>query len=110
LTVAQDFYLDEDDVDKVVRRMRHTGDEMAESFALLDSTLTEYVGCWGDDKIGKAFQGGYWENSQKMLNGYREAGANINDSAKNLADGADLLATVDKDTARRLDSEMTEQE
>lgn len=106
--MADDFYLDEDGVVRFAKGLKRTGRRLEDSYEELTNTLTGYVGCWGNDEIGKGFETNYWDNSQKLLEGMGPAGEGLVDSANNTKKTARYFADLDLNTAKRLDSQKPE--
>lgn len=106
--MADDFYLDEDGVVHFANGLKGTGKRTSGSYEDLTRTLTEYVGCWGGDEIGKGFEENYWDNSQKFIVGMKGGGEDIVDGADNAKKAAHRFAELDLKTAKWLDSQKPE--
>lgn len=106
--MAEDFYLDEDGMRGVTGGMRFSGEEMKSAFTDLENGLAPFVGCWGNDEIGKAFEKNYWPNASMMLDGYRPAGDDMVKGADVTMDNVTYFASLDEDNAKWLDSQKPE--
>ncbi len=105
--MAKDFYLDESAFGSVVGGLDGTGHGLKGDQVRLSTTLDQYTGCWGDDEIGKAFENNYWANAEKIRLGTGDAADGIIGTAESAGETAEILASVDEETARRLDLETT---
>lgn len=103
--MAEDFYLDEDGVVHFAKGLKRTGNRLTDSYDELTNTLTDYVGCWGDDEIGKGFEKNYWDNSQELIDGMKDGGEGLVDSANGAKKSAHYFADLDLRTAKWLDSQ-----
>jgi hypothetical protein len=103
--MAEDFYLDEDGVVHFAKGLKRTGNRLTDSYEELTNTLTGYVGCWGDDEIGKGFEKNYWDNSQELIEGMKGGGEGLVDSANGAKKSAHYFADLDLHTAKWLDSQ-----
>jgi hypothetical protein len=103
--MAEDFYLDEDGVVHFAKGLKRTGHRLSDSYDELTNTLTGFVGCWGDDEIGKGFEKNYWDNSQELIEGMSEAGEGLVDGGKDAKKMAHNFADLDLKTAKWLDSQ-----
>jgi hypothetical protein len=107
--MAENFYLDEPALDGVADGVLVTGTNFTTAHTKLNDTLLATQGCWGDDDIGKAFEGNYWENAEKVRTGTEGAGEGLVGTSKNMKKSAANLASVDEETAKRLDSQIEEE-
>jgi len=107
--MADDFYLDEPAFEGVTDGMLVTGNNLTTAYTDLDGVLLATQGCWGDDEIGKAFEGNYWENAEKVRTGMDGAGDGIVETSRSARLTARDLASVDEQTAKWLDSQIEEQ-
>jgi hypothetical protein len=107
--MADNFYLDEPAFDGVTDDMLVTGSNLTTAHGKLNRVLLATQGCWGDDDIGKAFEGKYWENAEKVRTGMDGAGEGIVETSKSARKTARDLSSVDEQTAKWLDSQIEEE-
>lgn len=104
--MADEFFLDESQFRGVTSDIRSTGSKLQAAHRTLNDTLGQFQGCWGDDDIGKAFEGNYWANAEKVRIGLAEAGPGLVTTGDNVQKKADQLADVDDETADWLDKQV----
>jgi hypothetical protein len=107
--MADDFYLDEPAFEGVTDNILVTGTNLNTAYGKLNGVLLSTQGCWGDDDIGKAFEGNYWENAEKVRTGMDGAGDGIVETSKNARKSAQYLSTLDEENARYIDSQVEEE-
>lgn len=102
--MPDDFYLDPAEFRVVSRDLRDAGRDLEAAQRRLSDVLDQYTGAWGSDDIGKAFEKNYYENAEKVRIGSGKAAGGIIDTARNSQKSADNLASLDEESARRLDA------
>jgi hypothetical protein len=107
--MADNFYLDEPAFEGVTDSMLVTGTNLGTDYDNLNGVLLATQGCWGDDEIGKAFEGNYWEDAEDIRVKLAPAGEGLVTSAKGVRGKARDLASLDEENARWLDSQVEEE-
>jgi len=102
--MADEFYLDPDEFRVVSRDLREAGTDLKAAQQRLSGILDQYKGAWGSDEIGESFEKNYYENAEKVRIGSGKAGDGIVDTARNAQKSADNLASLDEDSAKKLDA------
>lgn len=102
--MADEFYLDPDRFRAVSRDLREVGTDLNAAQRRLSGILDQYTGAWGSDDIGKAFEGNYYENAEKVRIGSGKAARGIIATAGNAQKSANNLASLDEESAKRLDA------
>jgi len=103
--MADKFYLDPDEFREVSRDLREAGTDLKAAQRRLSRILDQYTGAWGSDDIGKAFETNYYENAEKVRIGAGKAGDAIVDTAGSAQKAANNLASLDEESARKLDAQ-----
>jgi hypothetical protein len=102
--MADEFYLDPAEFRVVSRNLRDAGADLKAAQQRLSDVLEQYTGAWGSDEIGKAFEKNYYENAEKVRIGSGKAAGGIIKTADGAQKSADTLASLDEESARRLDA------
>jgi hypothetical protein len=108
--MADQFYLDEPALEGVTDSMIVAGTNLDTAWKKLDGVLTATQGCWGDDDIGKAFEGNYWEKADEVWTATEHAGEGINGTADYVRKKARYLEGLDERNARYIDSQLPQEE
>jgi hypothetical protein len=103
--MADEFYLDPDKFRVVSRDLGQAGTDLKAAQQRLSGILVQYTGAWGSDDIGKAFETNYYANAEMVRTGAGTAGDGIVDSARSAQQSADNLASVDEESAKKLDAQ-----
>lgn len=102
--MAEEFYLDPDLYRQATRQLEEAGKKLEAAQKRLAGTLDQYEGCWGDDEIGKAFQKGYYDNAEKLVDGLGKAATGLVESASVARQNAEDFMKLDQDEAQRIDN------
>ena len=103
--MPDEFYLDPAEFRVVSRDLLDAGTDLEAAQRRLSDVLDHYSGAWGSDDIGKAFETNYYENSEKVRIGSGKVAGGIIKTARGAQKSADTLASLDEESAKRLDAQ-----
>ncbi|WP_258346229.1 WXG100 family type VII secretion target [Saccharopolyspora gregorii] len=102
--MADDFYLDPDGMRDANQRIKTAHDEMSAAFDELNAELAELYGCWGNDDVGKAFEGNYKEPAENIKKGSQGILDGVNELTGMLDETVDEFVAVDEQNRRNVEN------